>query len=137
MAASSRPPYQPVLRDQTCWMQPLTTVKRQAAASYQMKPGDKGTCVFDSDESKPYVWDGSSWIELATAAALSNLNYCASRSLAKASVLLTDGRMYYVDASPSGFLPGWFLYDSSSAETADESDVLDPTTLPGKLIRKA
>lgn len=133
----SRPPYQPILRDQTAWFQPLNTLKREAAATYQLKPGDKGTCCYDTDEQKPYIWNGSAWIEFATAAANSNNNYFSGRASIKASALLSDGRMYYVDASPSGFIPGWFLYDASSVETADDSDILDPTAVPGKLIRKS
>lgn len=57
----NRPAFQPVLRDQTAWFQPLSTDKRMAAAIYQMKPSDAGTCVWDSDQLLPYIWTGQSW----------------------------------------------------------------------------
>lgn len=64
------------------------------------------------------------------------LNYFSGRAAAKASTVLVDNRIYYVDSSPAGFSGGFFYYDSSSGETADDIDVLDPTSVSGRLIRK-
>lgn len=62
----NRPPFQPLLRDQTAWFQPLNALKRAAAAVQQLKPSDRGSCTFDPDTLVPYIWTGTAWQEFPT-----------------------------------------------------------------------
>lgn len=62
------------------------------------------------------------------------VNYFAGRTAAKAATVLVPRRTYYIQAE-DGFLPGNFLYDSTSTATADNSDVLALDTLAGRLTR--
>ncbi len=91
------------------------------------------------------VWDATATYEPAeddevtggtiTVPSSDTLNGFASRTAAKASLLLVNGRYYYVGSGDAGFLSGWFLYDVDSTATADDSDTL-LAALGGRLLRQ-